>query len=219
MLERECASLPHVDDKESHRRKRRRRRSASQASNGTGTSTTKPPQLQAIKSQQAISWNAHHARISHFPRRRRTTTRSTSHQQQEQKHSKNCRKKNKKKRQRPGSIDLNIHMHPTQLRKAAKQVLFRESKSSSSIRWVRSTERIEIGMRYKITKAAEGKGKVHNRARPLARPPARARSKQSPSALCRQDAFVVTPAEVVRRSSSTKRDIHPFTPSGTPSPN
>ncbi len=174
MLERECASLPHVDNKESHRRKRRRR-SASQASNGTGT--TKPPQLQAIKSQQAISWNAHHARISHFPRRRRTT-RSTSHQQQEQKHSKNCRKKNKKKRQRPGSIDLNIHKQPTQLRKAAKQVLFRESKSSSSIRCVRFTDRIEIEMRYKITKAAEGKGKVHNRARPLARPPASARSKQ-----------------------------------------
>jgi hypothetical protein len=32
----------------------------------------------------------------------------------------NCRKKNKKKRQRPGSIDLNIHKQPTQLRKAAK---------------------------------------------------------------------------------------------------
>jgi hypothetical protein len=54
MLERECASLPHIDDKESHRRKIRRRR-RSQASSGTSTSTTKPPQLQAIKSQQAIS--------------------------------------------------------------------------------------------------------------------------------------------------------------------
>jgi hypothetical protein len=30
----------------------------------------------------------------------------------------NCRKKNKKKRQRPGSIDLNTHKQPTQLRKA-----------------------------------------------------------------------------------------------------
>ncbi len=195
MLERECASLPHVDDKESHRRKRRRR-SASQASNSTGTSTTKPLQLQAIKSQQAISWNAHHARISHFPRRRR----STSHQQQEQKHSMNYRKKNKKKRQRPGSIDLNIHKQPTQLRKAAKQVLFRKSKSSSSIRCVWFTDRIEIEMTYKITKAAERKGKVHSRARPPARPRAQ---QASPSALCRRDAFLVIPAEVVRRSSST----------------
>ncbi len=177
MLERECASLPHVDDKESHRRKSRRR-SASQASNGT--STTKPPQLQAIKSQQAISWNAHHARISHFPRRRRRTRRrSTSHQQQEQKHSMNCRKKNKKKRQRPGSIDLNTHKQPTQLRKAAKQVLFRKGKSSSSIRCVWFTDRIEIEMKYKITKAAEGKGRCT--AAP-ARPPERAQ--QASKSVC-----------------------------------
>lgn len=213
MLERECASLPHVNDKENHRRKRRRR-SASQASNGTSTSTTKPPQLHAIKSQEAISWNAHHARISLFPRRRRRRTRSSSHQRKEQKHSMNCRKKNKKKRQRPGSIDLNTHKQPTQLRKAAKQVLFRKSKSSSSIRCVWFTDRIEIEITYKITKAAEGKGKVHSRARLPTRPRAQ---QASPSALCRQDAFVVTPAEVVRRSSSTSdTSIHTHRPdSGT----